>query len=432
MGFYLRSFINKLSSFNEILHIKEVVSVKYEIARFLRKFDEGPLLIFHKIKESSFKVIGNILSKRSRITLALDVKNLEEAYRKLLKACSNPTKPKVYSDAAFMELEFDNLRKLPILLHYEKDGGPYITSSIVFARDPEQDFQNASYHRLMVIDEKRMAIRIVPRHLHTICKKYFSKNEDVPIAIVIGTHPVVMISAASSPPYGINELYVANTLANNTLEVTSLENGLEVPRDAEIVILGRIVHNKKVKEGPFVDVTGTYDIVRDQPLVEVDKIYAREDALYHALLPAGSEHRILMGFFREALIWDYASRIAKVKAVRLTKGGCGWLHCVISIKKDTEGDAKNVIMAAFAAHPSLKLVIVVDDDINIDDPYEIEWAIATRFQADRDLVIIKEARGSSLDPSADQVNLLTTKVGIDATKTLRKPSIGFEKAKIPS
>jgi len=428
----LRGFIKVLEERDEVLSWNSSVSVKYDISRILKKYDEGPALIFPYVKDYEINVVGNTISKRSRLIWASGATNDIDLYLRLLKACNQPLRANVYSDAPFMESRLKSLYELPILLHYERDGGPYITSGIVVARDPETDFQNASFHRMMVIDDRHLAIRIVPRHLYRIHEKYKERRKDTPVAIMIGTHPLVMLSAASSPPYGVNELYVANRLVENRLELTTLpDSGLEVTRYSEIIIEGRILKDAFHDEGPFVDITGTYDIVRKQPVVEVDRIFLREGGMYQALLPASSEHRILMGFFREALIWSYASRVAEVKAVRLTKGGCGWLHCVISVKKTTEGDAKNVILAAFAAHPSLKMVIVVDDDVNVDDPFDVEWAIATRFQADKDLVIIERVRGSSLDPSANQRTLLTAKLGIDATRTLEKPYKDFEKARIP-
>ena len=142
----------------------------------------------------------------------------------------------------------------------------------------------------------------------------------------------------------------------------------------------------------------------------------RRECIFQALLPSGSEHRLLMGFAREAKIWDAVKNVApNVTAVNLTAGGCGWLHAAISIEKQIEGDSKNVILAAFAAHPSLKHVVVVDSDVNIYDPVEVEWAIATRFQGDKGLIVLPHMPGSTLDPSGDQETGMTTKIGIDAT-----------------
>jgi len=204
------------------------------------------------------------------------------------------------------------------------------------------------------------------------------------------------------------------------------------PADAEIILEARISTSKMVNEGPLVDITGTHDIIRKQPLIEVLNVMHRENYIYQALLPGGSEHKILMGLGREVMIWKTVSMVVPhVKAVNLTVGGCGWLHAVISIEKQTDGDAKNAILAAFAAHPSLKHVVVVDTDIDVYNLNEVEWAIATRFQGDKDLVIVRNVRGSTLDPSGDQKTGLTTKMGLDATKPLDKPTESFKKAEIP-
>jgi UbiD family decarboxylase len=204
------------------------------------------------------------------------------------------------------------------------------------------------------------------------------------------------------------------------------------PADAELVLEGKISVKEEVAEGPFVDITGTYDIQRTQPVVEVLNVMHREDYIYQALLPSGAEHKLLMGLPHEVLIWEAVSKVVpKVHAVNLSVGGSGWLHAIISIDKQLDGDGKNALLAAFAAHPSLKHAVVVDSDINVFDPNDVEWAIATRFQASEDLIILNNVRGSTLDSSADQETGLTSKMGLDATRPYTKPKEKFERAKIP-
>jgi UbiD family decarboxylase len=285
----------------------------------------------------------------------------------------------------------------------------------------------------LVLSDDKAAIRIVPRHLYALYMKAKERGIDLPVAVLIGCHPLITVAAASSPPFGVNELWAANSLLDCEMKVVATPKyGILVPVDAEIIIEGVIKVNELVDEGPFADVTGTYDAIRKQPVLRIEAIYTKDDALYQAILPASTEHRLLMGFPKEAELWMALKKVLPgLRGVRLTEGGCGWLHAVVAIDKMTEGDAKTAIMAAFGAHPSLKHVVVVDGDVDIDDPRDVEWAIATRFQADRGLVVVRGARGSSLDPSADPETLLTCKVGVDATKPLKGDVKRFERAKIP-
>jgi len=181
-----------------------------------------------------------------------------------------------------------------------------------------------------------------------------------------------------------------------------------------------------------VDITGTYDIERKQPVVEIVNVMYRRDYVYQALLPSGAEHKLLMGLPHEVLMWDSVSKVVpRVHVVNLSVGGSGWLHAIISIEKQVDGDGKNALLAAFAAHPSLKHAVVVDSDIDVFNASDVEWAIATRFQANEDLLIIENVRGSTLDSSANQETGLTTKMGLDATRPFTKPREKFERAKIP-
>ncbi len=429
----LRSALKVLDESGELVHIDEALSPRFEIPAALKLLDGGPAAIFEKVKGYENRVVGGICNSRRKLSLTLGV-DVDRLHDELLNALENPSKPTVVRDAPVMELSMEvDLTRLPILTHYERDAGPYITCGVVIARDVLEGFQNASFHRMLVIGRDALAIRVVPRHLFRMIERAKEAGSPLPVAIVIGLHPAVLLAAASSPPFKVDEMHVANTLLRSGLRLVECSHDkVLVPADAEILIEGYIHPDERVDEGPFVDITGTYDVKRKEPVVRVVGIHMRRDAIYQALLPASSEHRLLMGFHREALIKKYVRQVVpEVKDVRLTFGGCGWLHAVISIRKLSEGDGKNAILAAFAAHPSLKHVVVVDDDVDISNSSDVEWAIATRFQAHRDLVVLSGVRGSSIDPSADQERLLTSKVGVDATRPLEKPVEFFSKARIP-
>lgn len=416
----------------ELLIVEEEVSPIFEAPLILKRNDGGPMVLFKKVRGYDIWAVGNVVGSRRRLLKWFGVENHDKAYEKLANAIEKPARAPEEGKFADYYSKFNGgLDKLPVFKYHERDGGRYVTSSIVVAEI--DGICNVSIHRLLVLDKDKAAIRIVPRHLYALYMKAKEKGVDLPVAVIVGCHPLIMLAAASSPPFGVNELWVANTLLNREMKVVATpKNNILVPTEAEIVMEGVISTGELVDEGPFADVTGTYDAVRKQPVLSVDAIYVKDEALYQAILPASSEHRLLMGFPKEAELWMALRKVIPgLRCVRLTEGGCGWLHAVIAIDKMTEGDGKTAIMAAFGAHPSLKHVVVVDSDVNVDDPKDVEWAIATRFQADRGLVVIKGARGSSLDPSADPEMLLTCKVGIDATKPLRINRERFERAKIP-
>ncbi len=430
----LEEVLHKLESRFDVRKVKTPLSVIYEISAVIKYFDRGPTLIFTRIKEEVCGiVVANLVNTRDKMMYYLDVKSDEELYRKILESETRIGKITEVTSHDYREIEVD-LEKLPILKYYEGDAGRYITSAVVIAKDPDTGYHNLSVHRILVLGRDVATLRIVPRHLYTICEHYRRRGiTKVPVAVCIGVHPLLLFAASCSPPFGFSEYHVASNFMNTNVKVCDLGNGVLVPTDSEYVLLGYIDLETLVDEGPFADILELYDKVRKQPLLKIEKIYVLRDVpYYHAILPGGAEHKLLMALEREARIWNFVRAVVPhVKAVRLTWAGGCWLHAVISIRKITDGDAKNAIMAAFAAHPSLKHVVVVDEDIDIDNPEEVEWAIATRFRADRGLVLIQYVRGSTLDPSAiDQEQGLTTKMGIDATYP-RAERKKFEKARIP-
>lgn len=389
-----------------------------EITEYLTK-DQTRSFYFTNVNTANSNLVGNIWSTRKAIAASFNC-NIDDIPGILSEALEKPvpyvesTKPKVMENT----ISKPNLKDVPIPLFFPNDGGPYVTAGIVIVKDKEGNV-NASFHRLQVIGNNRFAIRIVPRHLNKI---YNETEGDLKVAVVIGLTPATLLPAAMSVAYGINELEIASSICKQCygrpLEVKTLESGIPVPASAEYVMEGRLL-KEQTDEGPFVDITGTYDKIRKQPILEIDAIHHRNNPIFHAILPGGFEHYLMMGMPREPIIKSSVESVApKVYNVRLTEGGCCWLHGVVSIKKVKEGDGKNAIMAAFTGHPSMKRVIIVDEDIDIYDDTQVEWALATRFQGHKDLVLIEGASGSSLDPTRSGKGL-TSKVGFDATKPLK-------------
>ncbi|RLG75373.1 MAG: UbiD family decarboxylase [Thermoprotei archaeon] len=414
----LSKFVGELKQLGMVKSLEKVLQRELEPTRYLRESDvEGKTLLF-RVVGSDVICAGNVVNTRYKLYRALYASSDEDAYTKLLKALESPTKPREGDFNNYYEEKKEvSLNRLPFIKFYPGDGGYYITSSIFISciELEGREVCNASVHRTMLIDEKKVVARIVPRHLRYIYNMYSERGLETPVAIVVGIHPAIMLAAASSPEFGVFELWCAASLLPELVVVRTPKYGIPVPARASLVIEGRITR-RFAKEGPFVDLTGTYDRVRQEPLIEVENVYMGNE-LFHIILPGGDEHMLLQGFSREASIWRAVRHVVpKVRKVRLTPGGGRWLHAVISISKLSDGDPKVVGMAAFAAHPSLKTVIVVDEDIDPDDLLSVEWALATRFQASKDLAVIKDVRCSTLDPSSKDG--ICDKVIIDATAPL--------------
>ena len=437
----LRGFLSVLEGEGELVRIKRDVSAQFELAAITAKVDGKQAVLFEKVHGSKISVAANICGTAKRFYLATAgmqnaaSNNVKQAiHGRITEALSKLSEPaKAQGEAPFEKNSSKSLLDLPVVTHFEKDAGPFITSSIVFAKDQERGNQNQSTHRLLRLDERHMAIRMVEgRHLHKCFTYAKDHGEDLKVAISIGVHPAISIAAAYQAAYGVDEMLIANSLLNGRLTLSKTGySQLYVPAHAEIVLEGRILKDRTQEEW-MVEMLRTYDFKRKQPVFELERIKFRDGAIYHDILPGYAEHRLLMGLPVEAKIYDQVKNVVPTtQSVHLTDGGSNWLAAVIQIKKRLEGEPKNAIFAAFAAHPSLKMATIVDDDIDPADPVAVEYAITSRCQADKGFVIVPNTKGSSLDPSSDQVNLLTTKVGIDATATLLKPKERFEIAKIP-
>lgn len=431
----LRGFISILKDKKELLTIDKKVKKKFQLAAIVGKLDKKEAILFTNVEDSKFKVVSNILGTRKRFFYGLKTgsENSKIDFSNFANINKENYPVKTSPDAPFYKNSSQNLLDLPIITHFEKDAGPFATSSIIYVKDEESQSQNSSTHRMLLLNSKEMIIRMVEgRHLHKCFVHSKEHKEDLKINVVIGVHPAVNLAAAYQAAYGIDEISIANYLMDGNLELAKNQfSGLAVPKHSEIVLEGKILHDKFAEEW-MVEMLRTYDFKRKQPVFEINKIWYRDDPIYYDILPGYTEHRLLMGLPIESKIFGYVKNtVPTTKSVHLTDGGSNWLNAVIQIKKRLEGEPKNAILTAFSAHPSLKTAIVVDEDINPEDPVEVEYAISTRAQADKDILMVTNAKGSSLDPSSDQINLLTTKLGIDATISLLKDKERFEIAKIP-
>lgn len=430
----LHGFLYLLEKRNDLLKINKEVSPKFELAAISHKLDRKQAVLFEHVEGSGISVVTNVLGTRKRFSLAIGSDEPTMIHSHILESMSNISSKKTIEDEPpFCDNSSKDLYDLPIIMHFEKDAGHYITSSIVYAKDQERENQNSSIHRFLRLDRNHMAIRMVEgRHLHNCYSFAKEHGEDLKVTVVVGVHPAISIASAYQAAYGFDEMILANSLLKGELSLSKSDySGLYIPTFSEIVFEGRILQDKTSEEW-MVEMLRTYDIKRQQPVFELDRIKFRNNALFQDILPGYSEHRLLMGLPVEAKLYEGVKNVvASTKTVHLSDGGSNWLTAIIQIHKRLEGESKNALLAAFANHPSLKIAIVVDDDIDPTDAVAVEYAISTRCQADKGLLIIPNSKGSSLDPSSDQVNLLTTKLGIDATVSLLKDKERFEIARIP-
>jgi UbiD family decarboxylase len=416
----LHEFIEVARNRGYLVEIGREVDPYLEMAQEISQFDGSPVL-FTGVHGSRYPVISGVCSDRRYFGLALGGPGDQIIFR-LAEALGAPQPPPQWATGPCQEItpiEVD-LESLPFLTHYPDDAGAYASAAVVFINDPDTG-PNASYHRLLRLGKDRVTARIVERRgTDTAWRRLVlggveGYEDGLPVSICIGLPLHVLLAASMAPPPGVDELTIAQALAETP--VVQCSNGICVPAEAEFVLEGRITR-ELVSEGPFVDLTGTYDFVRQQPVIEIDRITHRRDAIYQALLPGKLEHKLLMGMPREPTIYAEVNKVAICKNVHITPGGASWLHAVVQISKRAADDGPKAIAAAFRGHGSLKHAVVVDDNINPFNPNDVEWAIATRFQADRDLVVLSDQPSSSLDPSAVHVpgqKSRTAKMGLDAT-----------------
>jgi len=404
--------------------IDDVPDIELDITKKALEKPERPILY---TDFPGGRSIINLWATRERLGEALGVKP-EEIVDLLAHAVDEPTPVKEVGKAEefYEEMEQFDLRDLPIPKYYPKDGGRYITSGVVFSE--YEGIRNLSFHRLMLTGKNTFTIRLVPRNLHRMYTESIEEGQELEVSIAIGVCPPILLAGATSVDYDVDEFQIASSLREKGIgekvEACELPNGNLIPAYSEYILQGRLL-DEEGDEGPFVDITSTYDKVRQQPVLKIDKIWKKEDPIFHALLPGGHEHFLLMGLPRESVMKREIEKVADVKDVRLTQGGCSWLHGVVSIKKDDRTDVDQVITKAFKAHTSMKKVTIVDDDIDIYNDQQVEWAIATRFQPHKDMTILEDQKGSSLDPSAPE---LTSKWALDATRPWEGEE--FQRAKL--
>jgi UbiD family decarboxylase len=425
----LRTFLEDLEAKapDEVWRIRQEVDRDFEVAALvmeLEKRGQAPVLWFERVRGSRFPFVTNVFADRRRYARALGVP-MESLHAEWLARNERRVAPVLRETGPIRDVVRTgadvDLGTLPIITHFAEDAGPYITNGIVVAKDPDTGVRNASFHRMQLRGGKRLGTSLHSRrHLWDYQRRAEERGEAVPVAVVIGAHPLFHFGAGlSKVPIDVDEYEVAGGFFGDPLEIVpGVTVPVEAPAEAEIVLEGRILPGVREPEGPFAEFTGYASERSTEHVIEVSAILHRRDALYQDIVGGISdEHTMLLAVPQEArLLRVLRAHFPTVKAVSYPKSGTCRLHCYIAMKPTAEGQAKNAAMAAFGDDLALKLVVVVDDDVDVSNEQEVLWAVATRMQADRDLFVIPNAMGAILDPSTRAGT--TAKVGIDATRPL--------------
>jgi UbiD family decarboxylase len=444
----LRSFLADLEAArpSEVLRIKDAIDLEYDataIALELEKQDRSPILWFENVRNSAFPVVMNLFGRRSRFAFALDVEE-NRLIETWARSDASPIAPVVVDKGPVLDVVMTgaevDLAKLPIMRHFIEDGGPYLTNAMFIAKDPETGVRNASFHRLQVNGKTRFGTSLHSRrHLWNYARKARALGLDrLPVVVVVGCHPLVTFgSGLWKGPIDADEYAMAGGFLGAPLPVVrGVTVPIEIPATAELAIEGNLLLDVDEPEGPFGEFTGYASERSTHNAVEVTAILHRKDAIYHSIVPGISdEHTLLLGISQEARqLKSLRVQYPRVTAVAYPKSGTCLLHCYVSVTDPAPGEPRNIAAAALGDNLSLKLVVVVDDDVNVYDEQEVIWAIATRFQADTDLDVIRNAMGATLDPSNHDGT--TAKLIIDATRKTRPyarrhslPAASVEKAR---
>ncbi len=428
----LRDWLRQLAGVGRLAVAHKGVSLIDELAAIAKKLENERAVLFPEPGQHNIPVVANLFADRSWIADALGVP-ADKLLSTFQDAVRHPL-PWVEVAAAPVQEVFhervDLLRQLPIPKHNEHDSGPYITAALLIARNPKTGIQNVSIHRCQVSGPDRIGVLLLPRHTLHYFRMAEETGEGLEIALVIGVHPACILASQAIAALDSDEMEIAGALLGRPIEMVKCRtNRVRVPAHAEIVIEGRILPKVREPEGPFGEFPQYYGPRADREVIQVDAITHRKSPIFHTITGGGVEHLLLGGIPREATLLEHLQRsFPSVRDVRLTRGGTCRYHLAVKIDKKNQGEAKNIIMGAFGGHYDVKQVVVVDMDVNIDDEREIEWAVATRFQADRDLVVVSGAQGSKLDPSSD--NGISAKMGIDATKPLSTDAMEFKRIQV--
>ena len=432
----LAAIIEKLEQLGRLTRVTTEVDLNLELAGVAAKLEGGPAaVLFENVKGHtdpvftglywSRELLGDLMGKEERALPG----HVSECVRRWQ---TKPVDPKVVKSGPVLEVSEAqvDLGRLPIPIHAMQDGGPYFDAAVVIARDPETGVRNASIQRFMVVDRDTMAINIdAGRHLELYLNKAKEKGQSLPFTLNVGVGPGLHFAAATpaeAAPPDTDELGIASEFHGAPLElVAGTCSDVEMVAHAMYALECEMVPGELGEEGPFAEVTGYYAVREPRPVVHVKALHHRRKPVFQTII-SGAEVYNSVGLLGEANVLMLLQRqVPGVRDVYFSHGGSGFYHCVVQIAQKRAGWAKQALLAAFAAFPPLKMVTVVDDDVDIRNPSDVEWAMSTRLDPRSGIVVIDQAFGHGLNPSFP--DYLGAKVGFDATRPY-PPTYAYERA----
>ena len=423
----LRSYLDavKTRKGDDVQVVTQEVDPAFEITAIVvkleRELKRRPVLLFEKVKGTRFPVLTNLHASRSRLAAAMRCAP-DAMLKTYLAAMDKPIPPKVVGTGPVKDVVLTgdriDLHDLPQIVHHEGDAGVYLTSAISFAKDPAGETWNCAYNRLMIKGRDTTSIHLtLGKHLWEFSKIAEARGEALPVAFAIGVHPAIALGSLAIGSIDEDERAIMGALLGEPLELVKCETSdVLAPAHAEMIIEAEILPGARTPEGPFGEFTGYSLGQRDREVVKVNAITHRAGAWFQDITVAHLDHMLLSTIPMEANLYRAVrAMVPSVKAVRVP----GPFTCYVSIEQRLLGQAKNAILAVLGADLYMKRVVVVDHDVDVFDDRQVNWALATRCQPDRDITVITHARGSDLDPSTKEDGY-SAKWGVDATA---KPSL---------
>lgn len=434
----LRPILDDFERTGDLYVIDRPVDPRYELGTVLSLRGDGPTQLFRQVIGYEMPVVGNVLNTRDKIARSLGAAR-RQLQAVLLAALDQGIAPDIVAEGPVQDVIWpgpvDLLSFLPVPTWFEREAGPYITAGVIVARDPETGQRNVSIARLRLEGGDRLLAGIAPtHHLTRLLNRAHERGRPLEIAVAIGNHPAVLLASQMYVDFGHDEFDIAGALLGEPLHLVRCHTvDLEVPAEAEIVLEGTLHADERIEEGAVSEFPGFYVYYGPGYGVHIKTVTHRREPIYQAILPGyAPEHCLLGGVAIGATTCRALQRVLpNVRRVFITTGGMGRLHAIITMHQPKPGEAKRAIMIAMGQVNLLKLVIVVDDDINPGDWTQVEWALAARFRGEADLMVMPGLKADRCEPQ--ERDLTVTKIGLVATTHPGddRPGAKFEPARPP-